>query len=155
MQISKKTDYALRALMTLVEADSKQLVSIRELAERNDAPKPFLEHILLELKQRGWVTSLPGKYGGYKLAKNSEHITMGEVVRHFDGVLAPIGCVSRSHYVPCSQESTCRFRRVLLKARNQTAQLMDNLSLATVFQGLPVTTAEVMNDQVLLGGAGI
>lgn len=164
MQLSRKTDYALRALMTLVEAHSEvksesgnsvRLIPIRELAERNDAPKAFLEHILLELKQRGWVTSLPGKYGGYKLARDPDTITMGEVVRHFDGVLAPIGCVSRSHYEPCSQEGSCRFRRVLLQVRNQTALLMDHISLATVYKGLPVSTEEVMNDQLLFGGAGI
>ena len=51
-------------------------ISIRELAERNSVPKAFLEHIMLELKGQGWVSSLPGKRGGYVLAKRPEEITL-------------------------------------------------------------------------------
>ena len=65
---------------------------------------------MLDLKSRGWVESLPGRDGGFVLAKPPGEITLGEVVRHFDGILSPVGCVSTSHYEPCSQESFCRFR---------------------------------------------
>ena len=61
-------------------------ISIRELARRNDVPKRFLEQIMLKLKAEGWVESTAGIRGGYVLAKNPEKITMGEVVRHFDGI---------------------------------------------------------------------
>ena len=64
MRISKKSDYALRVLMTLVEYYGQEPISIRELAARNAVPKRFLEHIMLDLKSQGWVTSLPGKSGG-------------------------------------------------------------------------------------------
>ena len=85
-------------------------ISIRELAEQNQAPKRFLEHIMLDLKSQGWVASVPGKNGGYRLAQAPEQIRMGQVVRYFDGLLAPINCVSVSQYEPCSQEPVCRFR---------------------------------------------
>ncbi|MDX1973525.1 MAG: Rrf2 family transcriptional regulator [Candidatus Sumerlaeia bacterium] len=155
MQLSKKTDYALRALMCLIEADGRELLSIRELSERNDIPKPFLEHILLDLKKNGWIESFPGKNGGYKLRKSAEEISIGEVVRHFDGMLAPINCVSKSNYEPCSQEAKCRFRRVMLQVRNQTAYLMDKLSLATVFQSTPVMEHEFQREDLFFGGEGI
>ena len=94
MQLSMRTDYALRALFTLVEHHGATPIPIIELARRNDIPKRFLEHIMLDLKEKHWVSSVAGKKGGYILARSPEKITMGEVVRHFDGYLAPIGCVS-------------------------------------------------------------
>ena len=154
MKISKKTDYALRVLFTLVEHYGRGPIPIRELARRNDVPKRFLEHILLDLKLQGWVESTPGKAGGYVLAQKPEKITMGQVVRHFDSILAPINCVSVKQYERCSQESVCRFRRVFLEIRNNTARLMDNSTLASVFSGKPVLRNEVF-DEVLIGGAGI
>jgi len=154
MRLSKKADYALRALFTLVEHHGRGPIPIRELARRNDVPKRFLEHIMLELKQEGWVKSLPGRDGGYALARSPERITMGQVVRHFDGIMAPIGCVSVAQYARCSQESLCRFRRILLEIRNLTVKIMDQATLASVFSGTPVTRAEVFDD-ALIEGAGI
>src|ERR1700679_3076656 len=102
MWVSKKTDYALRALFTLVDHFGGAPIPIRELARRNDVPKRFLEHIMLALKAKGWGTSLPGARGGYALGGAQEKITMGEVVRYFDGILAPIGCVSVTGYERCT-----------------------------------------------------
>ena len=143
MQLSMRTDYAMRALFTLVEHHGGNPIPIGELARRNDVPKRFLEHIMLDLKARGWVESHPGKRGGYLLKKNPAKITMGEVVRHFDGYLAPIACVSVTDYKRCTQESVCRFRRVLLQARNMVAELMDTATLADVLKGSPVADAEI------------
>ncbi|MBI4023798.1 MAG: Rrf2 family transcriptional regulator [Verrucomicrobia bacterium] len=151
MRLSKKTDYALRVLFTLVEHHGRGPIPIRELARRNDVPKRFLEHIMLEMKARGWVDSSPGKQGGYVLAKEPARITMGEVIRQFDGVLAPIGCVSVAHYERCNQEAVCRFRRILLDARNYVARLMDRATLAMVFLGAPVQTREVFAQEFSAG----
>jgi len=154
MRLSKKADYALRALFTLVDRRGRGPVSMSELARRNDIPKRFPEHIMLQLKARGWVASSPGRRGGYALALPPEQITMGQVVRHFDGVLAPVGCVSASSPQPCSQSATCRFRRVLLEVRNLIAAHMDNATLASVARGEPVAEKEAF-PLPLTGGAGI
>jgi Rrf2 family protein len=154
MRLSKKSDYALRVLFDLVEHRGRGPVSMNDLAKRNDVPKRFLEHIMLELKKEVWVESFPGRKGGYQLAQEPEKITMGQVVRRIDGVLAPIGCVSVSHAVRCSQESTCRFRRVLLEIRNLTARTMDQATLARVHAQRPVTSKEVFTLD-LLDGEGI
>lgn len=154
MRISKKTDYALRALFTLVEHYGRGPIPIRELARRNDVPKRFLEQIVLDLKRQGWVDSLPGVRGGIFLAKPPAKITMGEVVRYFDGIIAPIGCVSTSGYERCSQESVCRFRRVFLDARNYVTHLMDGATLESVAKGAPVATREVFAPG-FVGGEGI
>ncbi len=154
MRISKKTDYALRALFTLVEHYGRGPIPIRELARRNDVPKRFLEQIVLDLKRQGWVDSLPGVRGGIMLAKPPGKITMGEVVRHFDGIIAPIDCVSVSGYKRCSQESVCRFRRVFLDVRNYATQLMDSSTLEAVAKGAPVARKEV-RAVGFVGGEGI
>lgn len=154
MRVSKKADYALRALFTLVEQEGRGPIPIRELARRNDVPKKFLEQIMLAMKERGWVESLPGLRGGYQLAKSPDKITMGEVVRYFDGILAPIECVSVAGYRRCTQEPVCRFRRVFLDARNYIANLMDRATLAEVNRGLPVSPSAILNSGYS-GGEGI
>jgi len=98
---------------------------------------------MLDLKAQGWVDSTAGIRGGYVLARSPERITMGEVVRHFDGVLAPIECVSVTGYKRCSQEPVCRFRRVFLDARNFVAGVMDRATLAEVARGVPVSKREI------------
>jgi Rrf2 family protein len=153
MRVSRKTDYALRVLFTLVDNYGGEPIPIRELARRNDAPKRFLEQIMLDLKAQGWVSSSAGIRGGYVLARNPAKITMGEVVRHFDGILAPIDCVSVTGYSRCSQEPTCRFRRVFLDARNYVAGVMDRSTLGEVAKSLPVSRQEVSTG--FTGGEGI
>ena len=153
MRVSRKTDYALRALFTLVDHYGGAPIPIRELARRNDAPKRFLEQIMLALKAQGWVDSSAGIRGGYFLAKSPSKITMGEVVRHFDGIIAPIDCVSVTGYKRCSQEPVCRFRRVFFDARNYVASVMDKATLADVAKNLPVSRVEVSSG--FIGGEGI
>jgi Rrf2 family protein len=153
MRVSRKTDYALRALFTLVDHYGGTPIPIRELARRNDVPKRFLEQIMLALKSQGWVDSTAGIRGGYVLARDPGKITMGEVVRYFDGILAPIDCVSVTGYRRCTQESLCRFRRVFFDARNYVADLMDRSTLADVAKNLPVSKQEVSSG--FIGGEGI
>lgn len=98
---------------------------------------------MLALKAQGWVESLPGIRGGYILARNPTKITMGEIVRHFDGILAPIDCVSVTGYKRCSQEPVCRFRRVFFDTRNYVAAVMDRATLAEVAKSPPLSRREV------------
>ena len=147
MKLSKKCDYALRAMFTLAEHYGKGPLSVRELADRNFVPRRFLEQIMRDLKEKGWVESVAGRDGGFVLAKPPELVTMGQVVRHFDGLLAPISCVSVSHYEPCKLETVCRFRRTLLDIRNYVSRLMDSTTLASLI-GAPV----VRREEVFLPG---
>ncbi|MBX3441761.1 MAG: Rrf2 family transcriptional regulator [Planctomyces sp.] len=153
MKLSRKSDYALRALVTLTERRGDGPISVRELAEVNDVPRRFLEQIMLELKASGFVRSVPGRVGGFELAMAPELVTMGSVVRLFEDMLAPIACVSATHYEPCSQEWRCRFRRVLLDIRNYTARRMEEATLASIAAGPPVEAREVFT--AYESGAGI
>ena len=154
MRLSRKSDYALRALVFLACKEDPGPVSIRVLAEKNDIPYRFLQQITLDLKANGWIITLAGRDGGIQLAKEPHQITVGEVVRFFDGVLAPVGCVSIMHYEPCSQEPICRFRRMLLEIRNLTAAIMDRTTLADLVKNTPPSYKEVFGEQYI-DGAGI
>lgn len=151
MKLSKKVDYALRVLFTLLDHQGAGPISMTQLAKRNEVPKKFLEHIMLDLKARGWVESSPGRQGGYVLATSPERITMGQVIRHFDGLMAPIGCVSVSRNEPCTQSHRCRFRRVFLEVRMLTARYLDNLTLAQVAGMTPVGDQEVFALELVAG----
>ncbi|HEX7654876.1 MAG TPA: Rrf2 family transcriptional regulator [Verrucomicrobiae bacterium] len=156
MRVSKRTDYALRVMFTLVDHYEQQPIPIRELARRNDVPKRFLEQIMLSLKSQGWVDSTAGIRGGYYLSRHPSKITLGEIVRHFDGILAPIDCVSVTGYARCSQESVCRFRRVFFDARNYVANLMDRSTLEDVAKFKPLGVREINTGFVgYIGGEGI
>ncbi|MBY0541411.1 MAG: Rrf2 family transcriptional regulator [Arcobacteraceae bacterium] len=153
MKISKKTDYALRALFAIAEIKESS-ISIRELSESIDVPRRFLENIMLEMNKAGWVRSIPGRYGGYTLAKDSNEITLGEVIRFFEGMIAMISCVSVSSYESCSQEGKCHFRRVFLNIRNLTAQILDKTTIASCLAQTPITKEDVYKEE-FIGGLGI
>lgn len=153
MKVSKKTDYALRALFAIAELKGES-ISTKNLSEYTDVPRRFLENIMLEMNNAGWVKSIPGRYGGYVLAKDANDITLGEVIRHFEGMLAMISCVSVSNYEPCSQESKCYFRRVFLNIRNLTAQILDKMTIAVCLNQTPIKKDDIYNEG-FVGGLGI
>ncbi len=153
MKISKKCDYALRSLLTLA-CEPDGLFTIKEIAESSDIPRRFLEQIMLDMKNLGWVVGIPGRDGGYKLAVSPEKLTVGSIIRHFDQMLAPIECVSVRAYEKCSQEQCCRFRRLFLNLRNQAAQVLDNTSLADLC-GFDPVSADELRESGFTDGMGI
>ena len=133
--LSRKARYALRALYALAADEARGPVLIAELAEREKIPRKFLEAILLELKNAGVLRSKKGKGGGYALARPSEQISIGEVVRVIDGPLAPIPCASERNFVRCEEcadETTCGTRQVMKKVRDAIAAILDTTTLADV-----------------------
>jgi Rrf2 family protein len=96
----------------------------------------FLEQVMQTLKEAGLVTSARGKFGGYRLAKPAQKISIGAVIRLIDGPLAPIGCVSQSAYEKCTcpDEAHCGLRMVMLDVRNAIAGIVDRFTLADVVE---------------------
>jgi len=130
--LSFKARYALRALVELARADGEQLTAA-DLATRADAPRKFLEAILLSLSRTGIVASRRGKFGGYILARPPESISFAQVIRIIDGPLALAPCVSRTAFRKCEDcpdLATCSLREALLRARDATAQVLESYSLA-------------------------
>ncbi|CAN7349138.1 Rrf2 family transcriptional regulator [Phenylobacterium sp. LjRoot225] len=132
--LSQKARYALRALVELARADGAQLTS-GELSLRADAPRKFLEAILLELSRNQLVVSRRGKFGGYVLAQPAEQISFAQVIRVIDGPLALAPCVSkRMGFRKCDDcpedPSLCALREALRRARDATAEVLEAYSLA-------------------------
>lgn len=135
--LSQKTRYALRALVELARVEGTQLTS-GELALRADAPRKFLEAILLELSRNRIVVSRRGKFGGYTLARAAADISFAEVIRVLDGPLALAPCVSRTAFRKCDDcpdLATCSLREALLRARDATAEVLEGYSLADAATG--------------------
>lgn len=131
--ISQKAKYALRALLALAEAQEGEPVFIGDIAEQQAIPRKFLEQILLDLKHQGLVVSRRGKMGGYLLLRRPETITFGEVLRIIDGPLAPLPCLSKMAYrrcEDCSDEKSCRIRRVFAGVAEATRGVLDSTTIA-------------------------
>jgi len=131
--LSQKARYALRALVELARAEPGVQLTASEIAERADAPRKFLEAILLELSRRGLVVSRRGKFGGYLLGRPPEAISFAEAIRVIDGPLALAPCVSRMAFRKCHDcrdLETCTLRGALLKARDATAAVLEGYTLA-------------------------
>ena len=134
--LSQKARYALRAMIELARDDGQ--VTAGELSIRADAPRKFLEAILLSLARDGLVVSRRGKFGGYRLGRPADEISFAQVIRLVDGPLALAPCVSRTAFrrcEDCRDLATCALREALLKARDATAQVLEGYSLADAAAG--------------------
>ena len=151
MKLSKKGEYALRSLINLgIAAEvGRSLVQVSELADNEQLPAKFLGEIMQALKEAGFVESVRGKFGGYRLAKPAKKITVGSVVRLIDGPLAPIGCVSQTAYEKCTcpDEAHCGLRMLMLDVRNAIAGILDRYTLADVVE---ITLRKLRRDGVPL-----
>lgn len=130
--LTKKAKYGLKAMAYLAGVEPGQTALVADIAAANQIPKKFLDAILSELRNAGYVHSKKGKGGGYMLARLPGEITVGNLVRTLDGPLAPIQCASRRLYRKCEDcvdESHCAVRLVMMEARDAIARVLDNTTL--------------------------
>ena len=135
--LSKKTKYALKAMMVLAKEYGQGPVLISDIAQREGIPRKFLELILLELRNQGVLQSKKGKGGGYFLGRPPQQISVGQIVRILEGPLAPLPCVSKTAYMRCREcrdERTCGIRMVMKEVRDSTAKILDSTTLADMLQ---------------------
>ena len=149
MKLSKRGEYALRALIDLGIASELgwPMLQASELATKEKLPIKFLEQIFTQLKAAGYVKSRRGKFGGYSLARPMNQIKFGAVIRLIDGPLAPIRCVSQMAYVRCScpDEVHCGLRMLMLDVRNAITKLLDRYTLADIVE---ITLRKLRRDKV-------
>lgn len=147
MKLTKRGEYALRTLIRLGVAHrmGKEVVSVSDLAASERVPFKFLEQILAEFREAGYVESRRGKFGGCRLAKPMDEIKIGELVRLIDGRLAPIGCASETDYERCTcpDESHCGLRMLMIDVRNAIANILDRYTLGNVVE---VTLRKILRD---------
>ena len=133
--LSRKAKYALKAILCLAQRREGGPLLISEIAEREGIPKKFLELILLQLKNQGFLHSKKGRGGGYVLSRPPDQISFGQVIRVMDGPLALLPCVSQTAYRKCDEcadEATCGIRMVMKEVRDSTAQILDGTTFADV-----------------------
>jgi Rrf2 family protein len=133
MKLSKKSEYALRALVCLASPESPAMLSIQEIARRERAPKKFLEQVLLALNKAGVVQSIRGKAGGYALRGEPETISLGDIVRAVDGPIAPLPCANRDTPVKCSDCPSlqhCWLQPLMLEVGDAVNAALDRITLA-------------------------
>jgi Rrf2 family protein len=131
--ISKKTKYALKALIHLAGQPSNLPVLIADLARTENIPRKFLEFILLSLRKGGVLQSRVGKGGGYYLASPPSEITLGTIIRILEGDLAPVQCLSSTNYAHCDEcgdEEICGIRLVMVDVNSALSKVLDGLTLA-------------------------
>jgi Rrf2 family protein len=119
-------------MVHLASAEFGQPVPVLEIAEQQRIPKKFLDGILSELRNAGFVHSKMGKGGGYLLARPAREIMVGDIVRTIDGPLAPVPCASKTRYRRCDDcldEDVCAVRKVMQNAQRALSEVLDNCSL--------------------------
>lgn len=131
--LTNKGKYGLKAMVHLARMAAGDTVQSAEIAAAEQISKKFLDAILLDLRNAGFVRSKKGPGGGHALARPAEEIVVGAVVRALDGPLAPIACASRTAYRPCDDchdLAACAVRLTMLEVRDAMAAVLDRLSLA-------------------------
>jgi Rrf2 family protein len=132
MKLSLRGEYALRALIVLGLDHGNSVVPIQTISSAQNIPKRFLEQILNDLKSAGILESKRGVAGGYRLKMPPDRITLAEVIRHIEGPLAPVSCVSERFYEKCScpDEEKCGIRSVMMDVRTAIVKILEGVTVA-------------------------
>ena len=132
MKLLQRGEYALRALLVLGMNHGSSVVRIRDIAQQQNIPRRFLEQILNDLKSAGFVLSKRGVAGGYRLQRGPNEISLADIIRHLEGPLAPVGCVSVNYYQRCScpDEAKCAIRSVMQEVRDAIVGVLEGVSVA-------------------------
>jgi Rrf2 family protein len=144
--LSQRTRYTIRALLHLADRYGEGPVQLSEIAERQNIPAKFLTVMLSNMRRAGLVETMRGREGGYWLAKPPQQVSYGEIVRLTRGSLGLVPCASRLAYRPCENcvsEDKCRMHRVMLMVRDETARILDGMSLAD-----PVPAQELLEPRL-------
>jgi len=141
MKITKKGEYAIRALIDLALNYKKGIRQVKDIVKEEEIPEKFLEQILLILRNAGLVQSKRGIGGGYYLNRPPDKIFLGEVISLIDGSISPLECVN-SPNINCPKEITCGIRSVMVEVENATSEILNRVTLAEICK-----RREVLNEK--------
>jgi len=130
MKLTSRSEYALLALLYLARQSTDRFVTVDTIARAQGIPPKFLEQILLTLKRSRYVRSSKGQRGGYALALPAEKISLAEIIRLFDGALAPTESVSKYFYEPTPIEKEQRLVQMFRGIRDYVSELLEKTTLA-------------------------
>ena len=122
----------MRALLVMGMNHGPGVIRIKDIAQQQNIPRRFLEQILNDLKAAGFVQSRRGVAGGYRLQRGPDEISLADIIRHLEGPLAPVGCVSVNYYQRCScpDEAKCAIRSVMQEVRDAIVGVLEGVSVA-------------------------
>ena len=146
MVISQKCQYGLRGVFELARRAASTPVRIADIAEAQAIPVRFLEVILGQLKQGGFVESRRGNEGGYMLAKAAAAITVGDVIRFIDGPIGPVKCVQGAAQEICPLRADCVFLDMWEEARRAVSRVYDDATLADLVERDRERQAQFVNN---------
>lgn len=106
MKVSTKGRYALRMMVDLAVIGSGEFVSLRDVAKRQEVSTKYMEQIVGSLTRSGYLNSIKGSQGGYRLARRANEYTVGDILRTTEGCLAPVPCLTMQNN-DCPRASTC------------------------------------------------
>ena len=132
MKLTRRSEYALLALIHLARAKDEGYVAVSAIAEAQGLPAKFLEQLLMSLKRGGLVKSQKGPHGGYRLARPAGKISLAEVIRLLDGALAPTESVSTYFYESTPIEKEKRLLRIFKEVRDFVSAKLEKTMLQDV-----------------------
>ena len=132
MKLTARSEYALLALTYLARHQDEGFISIDTIAKAQGIPPKFLEQLMLALKRARFLRSTKGQKGGYQLAVKPNQIPLAEVIRLFDGALAPTESVSENFYESTPIEKEKRLTRVFKDIRDYVSQKLEKTTIADV-----------------------
>ncbi len=136
MEISARTMYGLRALVTMAGARTKDPMSIQTIAEREGLPSKFLEGIMADLKRGGFVRSRRGASGGYLLNKPASEITILDIIRHLDGPVAPARFEDRTSGEDMTERQKA-FTPVWTEVRDAQIRVLETYTIQSIADSVP------------------
>ncbi|MBI3783317.1 MAG: Rrf2 family transcriptional regulator [Deltaproteobacteria bacterium] len=139
MQVSRKVDYALRALIYLAAQPGDHPAPVSEIAARRRVPKKFLEKIIKDLIRAGIVISHRGAHGGYRLSRPASQVSFREVIEAVEGPISLNVCVTEQR--DCSVVSSCNMQRVWLEGQRRVLEYFSGMTLADVNPSIAVNKA--------------
>lgn len=133
MRISTKGRYALRMMLDLAIHNTGEPVRIKDIAKRQEISDKYLEQIISVLNKAGFVRSMRGPQGGYRLAKAPEEYTVGMILRLTEGSLAPVGCVE-DEMIECERQQECATLYVWKQLHEAINGVVDHITLADLVE---------------------
>ncbi|NQU74935.1 MAG: RrF2 family transcriptional regulator [Planctomycetes bacterium] len=143
MNVSQKCQYALRAVFELAKRYGGGPTTIDQIAKVQAIPPKFLELILAQLRQGGFVESRRGVHGGYLLTAAPARLAVGEIIRFIDGPIAPVRCVTDAKGPDCPLYGNCAFMGMWTRARDAVAGVYDTTTLQDLIDQHQATTKYV------------
>lgn len=133
MKISTKGRYALRLMLDLALHDSDAPIRIKDIAARQDISDKYLEQIISSLNKAGYVKSIRGPQGGYKLTKDPSYYTVGMILRLTEGSLAPVACLEDEENT-CTRQDDCATLELWKQLDEAIKSVVDTVTLAKLVE---------------------